>query len=237
MPAETPSPSLRERVRSVEAAAVAGIVFVILYSAALVLLFRQPDPTASNGEIAEWYADSTNRRSVILGLNLAIFSGIAFLWFIGVIRRRVGDREDRFFATVFLGSGFLFIGSMLVGSTALASGALAHEFLDGQLLDGADLAVTGGLGGGMLLVVVPRVQGVFVISTSTLSARTEAIPQWLTVFGYLIALVMMVVPIMLEPLGFAFPIWVAVTSVVLLVRRAAMVGSRPASEGPPPTDS
>jgi hypothetical protein len=28
-------------------------------------------------------------------------SAVAFLWFVAVIRRRVGDREDRFFVTVF----------------------------------------------------------------------------------------------------------------------------------------
>ena len=44
-------------------------------------------------------------------MNLIPFAGIAFLWFIGVLRDRLGEQEDRFFATVFFGSGLLFLGS------------------------------------------------------------------------------------------------------------------------------
>ena len=33
------------------------------------------------------------------------FAGIAFLWFIGVVRDGFGRYEDKFFASVFLGSG------------------------------------------------------------------------------------------------------------------------------------
>jgi hypothetical protein len=43
----------------------------------------------------------------LVGLYLAPFAGIAFLWFIAAIRSQLGEREDRFFATVFLGSGLL----------------------------------------------------------------------------------------------------------------------------------
>ena len=52
------------------------------------------------------------------------FSGIAFLWFIGVIRDFIGEQEDKFFATVFLGSGLLFV-AMLFVSAAVAGGILA----------------------------------------------------------------------------------------------------------------
>jgi len=49
---------------------------------------------------------SINWNTVSLALNLLPFAGIAFLWFIGVVRDRLGQSEDRFFATVFLGSDF-----------------------------------------------------------------------------------------------------------------------------------
>ena len=42
-----------------------------------------------------------------MAVNLVPFAGIAFLWFIGVLRDRLGALEDRFFATVFLGLGML----------------------------------------------------------------------------------------------------------------------------------
>jgi hypothetical protein len=54
-----------------------------------------------------------------LALYLVPFAGIAFLWFIGVLRDRLGELEDRFFATVFFGSGLLFL-AMLFASAAVA---------------------------------------------------------------------------------------------------------------------
>jgi hypothetical protein len=51
------------------------------------------------------------------------FAGIAFLWFIAVMRDRLGELEDRFFTTVFLGSGLLFI-AMIFTAVAIAGGII-----------------------------------------------------------------------------------------------------------------
>ena len=51
-----------------------------------------------------------------LALNIIPFAGIAFLWFMGVLRDRFGQQEDRFFATVFLGSGLLFLAMLFAAS-------------------------------------------------------------------------------------------------------------------------
>ena len=59
-----------------------------------------------------------------IALNLIPFAGIAFLWFIGVLRDRIGQREDRFFAIVFLGSGLLFV-AMLFVAAAVSGGLFA----------------------------------------------------------------------------------------------------------------
>ena len=68
-----------------------------------------------------WLAGNWN--TIDLALNLLPFAGIAFLWFIGVVRDRIGEYEDRLFATVFLGSGLLFL-AMLFASAAIAGGIL-----------------------------------------------------------------------------------------------------------------
>jgi hypothetical protein len=60
---------------------------------------------------------------VVVALNLVPFAGIAFLWFIGVVRDRFGSREDRFFATVFFGSGILFL-AMFFAASAVAGGMI-----------------------------------------------------------------------------------------------------------------
>ena len=62
-------------------------------------------------------------KAISRALDLMPFAGIAFLWFIGVVRDRIGLLEDRFFATVFLGSGLLYI-AMIFASAALAGGLI-----------------------------------------------------------------------------------------------------------------
>ena len=119
-PDEMPTPALtRQAIRTPRAAAIAGIAFSVLLTAAFVLMRlavpRDPEDAGT------WLTDGGKRDLVIVALNLLPFAGIAFLWFIGVVRDRIGDSEDRFFATVFLGSGLLFI-AMLFATGAVAGG-------------------------------------------------------------------------------------------------------------------
>ncbi len=94
----------RQRFESIEAAAIAGLAFAGLAFVASTLLSARPGASASAGEISAWYGNADNRVSIVTALVLTTFAAIAFLWFIAVIRRRVGEREDQFFATVFLGT-------------------------------------------------------------------------------------------------------------------------------------
>jgi hypothetical protein len=71
------------------------MLFSLLTVSAFWLLWNSvPDDPQEPGL---WLANNSN--AVALGLNLVPFAGIAFLWFIGVLRDRLGEREDRFFAT------------------------------------------------------------------------------------------------------------------------------------------
>ena len=211
--------------RSIEAAAVAGLAYAVLAFVGLVLLTSSPDSSVSDAEMTSWYADSANRASLMIGLSLSIVAAISFLWFLAVIRRRVGDREDRFFATAFLGSGILVTGVMLVGAAALASPALTVDLADGRVPDAGVLAAMKGFGTTLLLVVLLRVQALFVASTSTLALRTTAFSRWLSYLGYGIALAIFFLPMVSEPIGLAFPVWVGILSIALLVRRAGILPS------------
>src|SRR5580658_404712 len=111
-------------LRTSRGAAVAGIIFAVFLITALVLL-RVSVP-ARPGVPGAWLTDSRRRAAVAIALNLVPFAGIAFLWFIGVLRDRIGEREDRFFATVFLGSGLLFV-AMMFAAAAIAGGLIADE--------------------------------------------------------------------------------------------------------------
>jgi len=220
---ESPNPSktgvFRQRFESVEAAAAAGIAFAVLAFVASGLLLAQPPPSASSEEISAWFADSGNRWSMIAGLSLATIAAVTFLWFIAVIRRRVGDKEDQFFATVFLGSGILVTAILLMGATAMASVAIGVELLEGPAPSAGTFTVISGLAHGFLLIVLPRVEAVFIITTSTVGLRTGAFPRWLVLVGYLVGLGMFVIPLLLDPILLIFPLWVGVMSSVLLIRR------------------
>ena len=122
-------------LRTPRAAAVAGIVFAALLITALVLL-RLSAPAHASAPGA-WLASPGNRAELAFALNLVPFAGIAFLWFVGVLRDRIGEREDRFFATVFLGSGLLFVAMMFVAA-AVAGATIAAA---GSGLPGADVLV------------------------------------------------------------------------------------------------
>ena len=110
---------VRANLRTPKAAAIAGMLFSLLLIAVFSLL-RISVP-ADPQEPGSWLR--TNSNTIALALNLVPFAGIAFLWFIGVLRDRLGALEDRFFATVFLGSGLLFL-SMLFTAAAAVGGIL-----------------------------------------------------------------------------------------------------------------
>ena len=90
----------RTNLRTPKAAAIAGMLFSLLTVAAFWLFWISVP--ADPQDLGSWLSE--NSKTVALGLNLIPFAGIAFLWFIGVLRDRLGELEDRFFATVFFGS-------------------------------------------------------------------------------------------------------------------------------------
>ena len=207
----------RRELTAPRSAAIAGILFAVLLGTSFVLL-RLSVPSRPE-DAGEWLADSTRQRTVGWALNLVPFAGIAFLWFIGVVRDRIGAFEDRFFSTVFLGSGLLFLAS-LFGATALAGGLISgYE----SVPPGPDLWTFGRAGTyAALNVYAVKMAGVFMISTATISWRTGVLPRWLAVLGVLLAAALLTVAGDVELANLLFPAWVLLVSVHILVatRRA-----------------
>lgn len=202
-------------LRTPRAAAVAGIVFSVFLISALVLL-RLSVP--AHPEVAgAWLTDSRHRAAVAIGLNLVPFAGIAFLWFIGVVRDRIGEREDRFFATVFLGSGILFVGMLFVAA-AVADGLIATAV---SLPSGPAAAGTLALGRNvtsiLLNVYSMRMAAVFTLTTVNIARRTEIVSRWLAVAGLVVALVLLVGVGISAWLELLFPVWILALSVDILV--------------------
>lgn len=206
-----------------DSAAVAGIVYSLTAAAALLLFRSVPAPSSTEAQWLEWIGESDNRRNLVLGLNLASLSAVAFLWFVAVVRRRVGDREDRFFATVFMGSAVVYVGIWITAAAIVAAPAILHGRDDTTPLDWETYRLAEGAAASILLVAGPRIQAVFVASTSTVFLRTRVVPNWLAYLGYFVALVMFAIPIVSEPIGLGLPGFALVASITILLTRSRSV--------------
>ena len=212
-------------LRTPRAAAVAGIIFSVLLITALVLLrVSVPAHPAVPGA---WLTDSRRRATVAIALNLIPFAGIAFLWFVGVVRDRIGEREDRFFATVFLGSGLLFVGMLFVGA-AVAGGLIAGQTQSGPPAGGI-LALGRHVTTLLLNVYAMRMAAVFTLTTVTIARHTRIVARWLTFAGLAIALVLLIGAGTVAWIELLFPAWILALSVDILVSRSrASAGGSPA---------
>ena len=204
-------------LRTPRAAAAAGIIFSVLLIVALVLLrVSVPAHAAVPGA---WLTNARRRATVAIALNLIPFAGIAFLWFVGVVRDRVGEREDRFFATVFLGSGLLFVGMLFVGA-AVAGGLIASQAPSGPSAGGGVVALGRHVTILLLNVYAMRMAAVFTLTTVTIARRTKIVARWLTIAGLASALVLLVAAGTVPWLELLFPAWILALSIDILVRRS-----------------
>lgn len=201
-------------LRTPRAASVAGIIFSVLMITALVLL-RISAP-AHPGAGSQWLTDSGRRAAVAVALNLVPFAGIAFLWFIGVLRDRIGEREDRFFATVFLGSGLLFVAMIFVAA-AVGGALIAAAAVSSQLPGGGTLALSQNITNGLLNVYAMRMAAVFTLTTVTIARRTQIVSRWLTIAGIVCAVVLLI-GIGISPwVELLFPAWILALSLDVLL--------------------
>ena len=164
-----------------------------------------------------WHADKANQRSIAVGLNLMAIGMIAFLWFVAVIRRRVGERENKFFGTVFLGSALLLAGTRMIAGILLSTPTMS-AYLLGVVPDADSVALWQASGLTLATVVGTRLEAVFIISTTTVGRLSGALPKWVLWLGYLAGAVLLFAPLSRTLLIWLFPTWVIVVSASLLVR-------------------
>jgi len=214
------SSRLRSRAVSIEAAAVAGIICGIGWSAALAGLLSAPGIGAAEREITDYYADSANATAAVVWLQVLVLSTIAFLWFVGVVRGRVGDREPKLFGTVFLGSSLLLAGLLFSGATLLAAPAVLVVVGD-TAPDPRSTSLMRAAAAIVLSVFLPRVATLVMFSTASLGRATGGLPRWLVVITFVVGGFELVNVTVSTPTVFLVPVWIALVSIVLLVRHPA----------------
>lgn len=193
---------------------MAGVLFALLFGTALVLIRTAlPD----HPEIGEPWVEGARTRIRVAAI-LMPFSGITFLWFIGVVRDGFGRFEDKFFASVFIGSGLLFLAMTFVASAvgvALSTsrgfgtdpGAHADVLVFGQVLM-TTLTKTYAL----------RMAAVFMMSLATIWLKTSLMPRWLVYSTYAVAVSLLISADVSMWITLAFPAWVLVVSLLVLNR-------------------
>jgi MFS family permease len=218
-------PLTDRRLTTPRAAAVAGILFSVLLSAAYILIrISIPTDPADGGAWLEEQAST-----VAMGLSLVPIAGIAFLWFIGVIRDRIGRLEDKFFSSVFFGSGLLFLAMTFIAA-ALAGGLLAsYAVIPTQLIDSGLYTFGRAVMYRISNIYAIRMAGVFMISLATISVRTRIMHRGLAFLTYGLALVLLVSIGLNLWVTLIFPTWVLVISVYILALNLRRPG---ADDGP-----
>ena len=196
------------------AAALAGVLFALLFGAVIILIRSSLPEGVQPG--SQWI--DTGSYKIKLASELMPFAGICFLWFIGVVRANLGRFEDKFFATVTLGSGLLFLAMMFVTAAVGAGLAESRHYSGGGVTDPSV-----GIFAQMLLLKLSktyaiRMASVFMMSLATIWLRTGLMPRWLVVLSYVAALTLMIGGDSTMWLVLAFPVWVLIVSVLFLVR-------------------
>jgi hypothetical protein len=210
--------SWRERSQSFEVLALTGLAFSVLFVVSLLLLGEEPPLDAGADEIRRWFDDRERLGRTLTGLNLAPVSIVALLWFMAVLRRRLGAAEDKLFSTVFVGSGVLFSALYLSGVAAAASGAAMVEYA-GREPDVPTYLLVRALGKTLLAVLAAKLGAVFVISMTSVGLRARVFTRATASIGYGLGAAMFIGLIFRRPAPFLLPAWIAVASLDLLLRR------------------
>ncbi|MFF8260804.1 hypothetical protein [Streptomyces virginiae] len=207
-----------DRLKTPRAAGMAGVAFALLLGAAIVLM-RISVPAGDAAAAAT--IDPDRRWAVQLALQIVPFAGIFFLWFMGALRAHTGEAEDRFVATVFLGSGFVFVATLF--AAAAATGTVLNEETPSDF--GRHYAYT------LLATYAMRMAAVFVLATSMIGRTLGVFPRPLATLGTLVGLVLIVVGSGVPWSELLFPAWALIISLYILrVRRTASPANR---SGPP----
>ena len=200
-------------LRTPKAAGFAGIGFAVLQitSYALMQTSLPAEELHAKGLLAE------QAREMSLALSLLPFAGIAFLWFLGVLRDRLGHLEDQFFSTLFFGSGLLYLAMTFV-SAAIYGGLLTVYAIDPDLLIDSALLI---FGRAIIYkfnnVYAIRMAGMFMMVLGTIWVRTGLMPRLLAIFTYLTALSLIIGVVFWPWSTLFFPAWVFLISGYILV--------------------
>ena len=203
-------PHVGRRLTAFRAAGVAGLAFAVLMTVALVLM--RDEPPSSAALFAAWWEAYAPR--LFAAVYIIPFAGIAFLWLLAALRRRIGRNEDQFYATVLLGSGLLFVAMLFATAAAATVTSVGSELSDEAAYDAFVVGRT--MGRAFFYVFAIKMAAAFMLVSSTIIRQTRIMPRWFSAVGLVAGIVLLVTITAFEPVALVFPAWVATLSVLLL---------------------
>jgi len=218
---------VRQRLKTPRAAAVAGILFAVLFVISMTLLRSVLPEDLAGPDAAMWLKSNTGPMS--LALTMVPFAGIAFLWFMGVVRAHLGNLEDQFFSSVMFGSGLLFL-AMVFAAAAVAGGIIAsYAIASDKLIENGVVVFGRAVIYTIMNVYAIRMAAVFMISLDTIWLQTRVVPRAIVFVSYALALLLLVAISFSLWMILIFPVWVFVISVYIL--RESLRGKEAEAEG------
>ena len=200
------------------AGGVAAIVFAVLFVVGFLFVSDTPEGDESNLKWLRYYADSDNRRMIIIGAIVMALAAVAFLLFLGVLRERLRNAAPgaEWVGTTAFASGLLFVAMLAVAALGTASVSASIEFGDAPVVRDADvLRTVESLGIGALVLFGAAAAGVLIIMTSIAGGRAALLPRWLVVTGYIVGVIVLLGGLFFIPLAL-FVLWMLVVGIVML---------------------
>jgi hypothetical protein len=197
---------------------IAAIVFAVLFVVGFLMVSDTPEGDESNLKWLRYYADSDNRRMIVIGAIVLALAAVAFLVFLGVLRERLRNAAPgaEWVGTTAFASGLLFVAMLAVATLGTASVSASVQFGDNPVVRDADVLRTfESLGIGALVLFGAAAAGLLIITTSIAGGRAALLPRWLVVAGYIAGVIVLLGGLFFIPLVL-FVLWMLVVGIVML---------------------
>jgi hypothetical protein len=200
---------------------IAGMVFAVLFVAGWLVGLDTPRYDAGDQAWTAWFDNAGNRARHIFSafaMTVGSLAFVVFLW--GLVRRlRRFSAEPDGPAWLAMGAGLLVAALTIVAGITIAAASAAIEFAPNDFpVPSPDvLRMTEQLGIGIGLLGGGLSAALFVAASSWSARGTAALPGWLVVAGYVVAV------LLLGSITFValvlLPLWVLVVSITMLSSR------------------
>lgn len=213
-------------------AAIAGLLFSALYIAAFMAVRGLPRPSWSDEEILAYHASNEVGFVKLVALYAVPFAGIAFLWFLAAFRHhvhRLAGSESMLLSTVQILTGAIYVTLQFCAAASIVTVVLTLD--DAGTPTAADIDAVRPflmLGDTILVVFALRAAAVFMITGTTRALRSGLFPRWYARVSYALALVLVLTIAQVRAVTLVFPLWIAVASILVLVRRQRLLEAREA---------